>query len=311
MKFIFLGSGTFGLPALSALAKSSHRAAAVVTSADKPAGRGLRVAESPIKAHARSLGLPLIELENPNSSESIGRALELGAECVVAVSYGVIFKKHFLTAFPKGCINLHASLLPRHRGASPVASALLAGDAETGVTTQLMAERLDAGDILLQDKLALKGSENAEEVTQRLSEMGGDLVVKTLDQIAAGKAQGQPQDETKVTYAPKLSKEDGRIDWSRSAQEIHNQVRAFYIWPGSRAAWNGKEITILQTSVAGDAPLEAGTVIGPSPEGIRVACGKGTLVIERLQLEGRKAMSFKDFLNGNRLEPGTVLGRAN
>ena len=226
------------------------------------------------------------------------------------VSQKRIFSPRFLRLPPRGCVNVHASLLPKYRGASPIAYALLNGERETGVTTIRLTERLDAGEILLQEALPLKGDENALELRDNLAVLGGKVLVRTLDMMEKGTLKPKPQNEGAATPAPKLRKEDGWIDWAKTAEQIHNQVRAFYVWPGSKTLLEGKEVTILKTSFdSRPAAGKPGEVTGTKgPRGIEIAAGKGTLFIHELKLEGKKAMGWRDFLNGHPIKAGAVLG---
>lgn len=309
MKTVFFGSGPFGLAALVELAGGSHPVAGVVTSSDKRSGRGLKVGESPVKAFARERGLAVLDIADANSDAALAALEKLGADVFSVVSFGTIFSPRLLRLPPRGCVNVHASLLPKYRGASPIAYALLNGEHETGVTTIRLTERLDAGEILLQEALPLKGDENALEVRDRLAALGGKLLVRTLDMMEKGTLKPRKQDDAAATPAPKLKKEDGWMDWTRPAEEIHNRVRAFYIWPGSKTRLDGSEITVLKTSFA-DKPAagKPGEVTGVKGPGIEVAAGKGVLFIHELKPEGKKAMGWKDFLNGRPVKPGAVLG---
>lgn len=310
MKIIFFGAGTFGLPTLAKLHRGSHRLLGIVTSADKPQGRGLRLAESPIRLFAKENRIPVLPFSNPNSPEALRELQQIGADAFVVVSFGVIFSKAFLTLPKFGCINLHASLLPSYRGASPIAYALLNGDRETGVSTMKLVERLDAGDVLMQKRIPLKGDENAEELFNLLSQEGAALIEPTLTGLESGSLKPQPQNERLATLAPKIKKSDGVIDWKKDARAIHNQVRAFYVWPGSKTTFNRKPVILKKTSYndrngSENAPQKPGAIIGTeNPGGIEVATGKGTLLIQDLQPEGKKVMTHREFLSGYRAKVG-------
>lgn len=316
IRLAFFGSGTFGLPSLEAIAQSPHRILGIETPPSKPRGRGLAADETPIRAFARERGIPLLQLGDANAPASIKRLTELGAELFLVISYGTILSKAFLDLAPRGAVNLHASLLPKYRGASPVAYALMNGERETGVSTIRLTERLDAGDLLVQERLKVAEDETTPELLPRLAKLGASAVMKTLDLTAEDKLAPLAQDDRDATYAPKLKKEDAWINWSQPAFRIHNRVRAFASWPGSRTLWKDKELLILKTRVVKDEPPEGapaalpGTVVDPrDPDGIRVATGQGDLLVRELQLEGRRPMAWKDFLNGCPVERGAKWGR--
>ena len=309
---VFLGSGTFGLPTLEALAAGPHRILAVETPPVKPRGRGLVSDETPIRAFARERKIPLLDLGGVNAPAAHARLAALRPELFLVISYGTILSKAFLDLAPRGAVNLHASLLPQYRGAAPIAYALMNGERETGVSTIRLTERLDAGDVLVQERTRISPDENAPELFERLAKLGADAVVKTLDGLAEGTIKPAPQDDSDASYAPKLKKEDAWINWSQPAYRIHNRVRAFASWPGSRTLWKDKELLVLKTRVAEgeDSGGAAGTVVDPrDPGGIRVATGAGDLLVRELQLEGRKPMAWKDFLNGSPVETGAKWGR--
>ena len=312
MKIIFFGSGSFALPALIALVSSPHEILGVVTPKDKPRGRGLKVTESPVRALAGQKGIRILDLSNVNDASSLKVLEGLRADVFVTVSYGQILSPRFLNLSPKGCVNLHPSLLPKFRGASPVRAALLKGEKETGVTTFKIVEKLDAGDIYFQESLPLSGDENAQELSIRLAEMGAKCVVRTLDLMETGQLQSRPQNESRATKAPKLKKEDSWIDWKLGAKELHNHVRAFFGWPGSRTTMSDKELILLKTTFEdeGDASsfVPGELVRIHDSEGLCVATGRGFLWIKELKLAGKRAMPYRDFLNGHPLKTGVIFG---
>ena len=311
MKLVFFGAGTFGLPTLSALADSSHKIVGVVTSADKPVGRGLKMAEAPVKTLARERDLPLLPLADVNAPEAMAELKRLSADVFVAVSFGQIFSEAFIALPPRGVVNVHASLLPKYRGAAPVAYSLLNGDKETGVTTMKIARRLDAGDILLQEKTPVAPEDDAHTLTERLARIGGPCAVRTLDLMERGALHPVAQEESRATSAPKLSRQDAWIDWARPAEEVHNRVRAFAIWPGSKTLCDGRELAVIRTAFDASEHRAAapGTVVDAAhARGIRVATGKGDLFLMEVQVQGKKPVLSKDFLNGYRLKDGFVFG---
>ncbi len=226
----------------------------------------------------------------------------------MVVSFGVIFSKDILEIPALGSVNLHASLLPKYRGAAPIAYALLNGDNETGVTTMWLAKKLDSGDMLLQEKMKLNGDENAASVKGELAKIGAGVMLKTLDLLEAGKIQSKQQDHAKATSAPKIKKEDGRIDWSKGADAIHNSVRAYCLWPRSRTKFKRKDMIVLKTmkcQLDTDCSTVPGTIIEISDtQGIRVAAGEKSIYIQELKPEGKRAMSAHAFVNGHSVKLG-------
>ncbi len=310
MKLAFLGTSDFAVPALKALVEAGHDLVAVYTRAPRPAGRGQQERRTPVHEAAAALGLPVRTpkgLRSEAEAEAF-RALDLDAAVVVA--YGHILPRAFLDAPVLGCLNIHGSLLPRWRGAAPIHRAILAGDAESGVTIMRMDEGLDTGPMLLAERTPISAADTAESVHDRLAELGARLIVSTLDALVAGTLQPVPQPEQGVTYAHKLGKEEGTLDWRRPAAELERKVRAFHPWPGTwfemPAALGGERIKVLSAglALAGGAP---GTVtIGRDGLPI-VACGVGGLKLLRLQRPGKAAQAADAFLRGFALAPGTVL----
>jgi methionyl-tRNA formyltransferase len=310
MKLAFLGTSEFAVPALRALVEAGHDVVAVYTRAPKPAGRGQQERRTPVHELALSLGLPVrtpASLRREDEARAF-RALDLDAAVVVA--YGHILPKSFLDAPILGCINIHGSLLPRWRGAAPIHRAILSGDAETGVTTMRMDEGLDTGPMLLAERTTISAADTAETVHDRLAELGARLIVSTLDGLVAKTLEPVPQPDDGVTYAHKLGKEEGALDWRRPAAELERKVRAFHPWPGT---WfevpteNGTErIKVLAAglTLAGGAP---GTVSIARDGFPVVACGVGGLKLMKLQRPGKSAQSADAFLRGFALAAGTVL----
>lgn len=314
MKLIYFTAGDFGLPALSALHQSSHVIQGVVTTPDKPQGRGQHVQPAPAKVLAEKLGIPVLRINKVNKPESLEELRTFSSDVFVVASFGQILNNDFLNLPPCGCVNIHPSLLPKYRGASPIAEALMQGDQVVGTTTMRVSSELDAGDILLQDCITLQGNENAKDVWDRLAVLSGELLVRTLDELEEGSLKAVPQNSKKATYCSKLTKEDSALDWSWTAEKIHNRVRGLYLWPGTTTVMNGKKLKIIQTLVdssLGNDQKKPGEVLEiKDPHGIRVACGKGSVYIHKLQLEGKRPMRYDDFAHGHQIKPGLVLGEA-
>ncbi len=300
-----MGTPRFAVPSLRALVSAGHDVVAVVTQPDKPKGRGRRTAPPPVKCEAVSHGIQVLQPAKIRTDEFALCLEGLEPEVVCVVAYGKILPKRVLDIPPRGCINVHASLLPKYRGAAPVNWAIIRGERTTGVTTMLMDEGMDTGDILLQRQVAIE-DDDAETLAERLSHVGAELLVETLEALERGALTPRPQDDSAATYAPMLKKEMGLIDWSRDAEEIRNLVRGLRPWPGAYTQWGEKTLKVIRAVVA-QGEGRPGEVIEASTS-LVVAAGRGALRIEELQLEGSKRMGAADFLRGHRIETGTVLG---
>jgi methionyl-tRNA formyltransferase len=310
VRVVFLGTPEFAVPSLAALVRRFD-VALVLTQPDRPKGRGRHIAEPPVKTLARSFGLSVLQPEVLDEREMRPHFEQAGAEALVVVAYGLKIPDWLLALHPRGAINVHGSLLPAYRGAAPVNRAIINGDAETGVTTMLLASRMDAGPMLMQRRTPIGPEETAGEVTARLAELGAGLLVVTLDGLASGIVQPREQDETLATTAPKLKKEDGLIDWTRSAREIVNLVRGVNPWPGAYTHLDGRPLKIWKAAIAARpaAASSPGTLLAASlHDGLLVACGAGEAVsLLNVQTEGKKPLSAPEFLRGRALAAGTVL----
>ncbi len=303
MRIVFCGTGDIGLPSLKSLADSpQHKVVGVVTQPDRPAGREMRPRPSAIKIEALARGIPVFQPERLRKDFST--LAGWAPDVMVVAAYGQILPLAVLEIPRLGCLNIHASLLPRHRGASPIQAAILAGDAGSGITIMFMDEGLDTGDILLARPTPIPSTESAGELHDRLAEIAPEALMEALDLLASGQAPRIPQDSALATYAPKLGKRDGRLDWMQPADQLARRVRAMTPWPGASARLNGG---ILKIHSAGEGALAGspGTVLSAGPDGIAVAAGKGSLVLQGIQLEGRKRLSAGDFLRGFPVVPGT------
>lgn len=315
MRVVFFGTPEFAVPSLAALAHR-HEVALALTQPDRPKGRGRQVAEPPVKALARDLGIPVLQPERLEEASLRPRLEAAGAEAAVVVAYGLKVPDWLLAFHRLGAVNVHGSLLPAYRGASPVSRAVMNGDAETGVTTMLLASRMDAGPILMQRRTPIGPEETAGELAARLAVLGAELLVVTLDGLASGIVQPRPQDEALASFAPKLRKEDGLIDWSRRAPEIVDLVRGVNPWPGAYTQLDGRPLKVWKAAAlprrAGSgppSPAAPGTVLAASlHEGLLVACGDGEVVaLLNVQTEGKKPLSAAEFLRGRALTPGQEL----
>ncbi len=305
---LFMGTPEFAVPSLELLIKNKYTLLAVVTQPDRPRGRGNRVIPSPVKKLALEHGIPVLQPERL-TVDFIQEVKQLAPEVVVVAAYGKILPKSLLEIPPLGCINVHASLLPEYRGAAPVHRAILNGDSVTGVTIMYMAEGMDTGDIILQKETEISFEETVGSLHQRLSIMGAELLDTALKKLLRGEASRRKQDSTTATYAPPLKREEEKINWEQDARHIHNQVRGMNPWPGAYTMWKGHRVKIWRSSVVeSEAEGKPGEVIHLGKEGITVAAGRGALTIEELQLSGGKKMPVGEFLRGNPLTPGTLLG---
>ncbi|MGE0405895.1 MAG: methionyl-tRNA formyltransferase [Candidatus Korobacteraceae bacterium] len=312
MDLVFCGTSGFAVPTLQALMDSPEfTVKLVVTQPDRPRGRGLELVASPVKQLALSHHLPVTQPEKIKNNPEFRVQLEaIRPQAIVVVAYGRIVPQWMLDLPPLGNINLHASLLPKYRGAAPIQWAIAQGEEVTGVTTMRIDAGLDTGDILLKRELVISPDDTAETLSPRLAEIGAPLMVETLRALAAGSIQPMPQDDTQATLAPILKKEDGRIDWQRSAREIHNRLRGFQPWPGAFTTFRGKTLNIWGATFhdGSQASLAPGQMI---VEGDRllVSCGDGTsLELSIVQPEGKKRMSAADFVRGYRPGRGEILG---
>ena len=306
MKLAFLGTSEFAVPALKALVEAGHDVVAVYTRAPPPAGRGQQERRTPVHELALSLELAVRTPKGLRSEEEAAAFRALDLDAAVVVSYGHILPKAFLDAPVLGCINIHGSLLPRWRGAAPIHRAILAGDAETGVTIMRMDEGLDTGPMLLAESTPISAADTAETVHDRLAELGGRLIVSTLDALVARTIEPVPQPDNGVTYAHKRGKEEGALDWRRPAAELERKVRAFHPGPGTWFEVEGERIKVLGAALALAGGVPGAVSIGGDGFPV-VACAVGGLKLLKLQRAGKSAQAADAFLRGFSLTAGTVL----
>lgn len=308
MNVVFFGTSGFGLPSLEAIART-HSLKAVVSTPNKPQGRSLKPQASPIKEWALDKGVPYFDFFKEHSAQTLRTLKDMGPDAFVVASFGVILDKETLGIPRLMPLNIHASLLPKYRGASPMQAALLNGDTHTGITVIRMVERLDAGDMLLKKRLAIAPGETIGELEKRLAALGAESILEALELLAKGKPPLTAQDEKEASLTKKIAKERGRIVWNDSAERIDARVRAYQGWPGSFFFCRGKRIVVCKAHSLPHSPAVPGTVLEASEkEGILVAAaGSGAVRLETLQLEGKKALGWREFLRGFRLKKGEVL----
>jgi len=313
LRIVFAGTPEFALPTLARLASSPHRLIGVLTQPDRPAGRGRAPKASPVKQRALELGLSLDQPADLKTPESRAMLLQWAPDLLVVVAYGLILPPAVLALPRLGCINVHASLLPRWRGAAPIARAILAGDAHTGVSIMQMEAGLDTGPVFAAASVPIDSSATSAQLHEQLASLGASLLLATLDGVAAGTAHAVPQAEQGVTYAAKIERREARIDWDCTAEHIDRQVRAFNPWPVAETLWRGGQLRIWEaaviaaTAAPGAPAARAGTVLGLDERGLQLACGQGVLAIRRLQLPGRRVVAARDFANAAN-PVGSVLG---
>lgn len=303
MRIIFAGTPHFAERALAALLAAGHDIPLVLTQPDRQAGRGMKVGMSPVKQLAQRRGLPVFQPPNLRGPEALERLRAASAEVMVVAAYGLILPVEVLKVAPRGALNIHASLLPRWRGAAPIQRALLAGDTETGITIMQMEAGLDTGAMLARRPIPIAAVDNAVTLHDRLAELGAEMIVATLHEIVLGTPVATPQPADGVTYAHKIEKREAPLDWRKSSAELDRQVRAFNPFPGASATLEG-----VGVKVWGAHPVEGsgspGTVIAAGEDGVVVACGHGALVLTELQRAGAKRLAAREFLLGHRLAPG-------
>ncbi len=307
MKLVYAGTPEFALPSLRALLDAGHAVRAVYTQPDRPAGRGKELRESPVKRFARERGL---EIRTPATLKDPGEQAGLAAlkpDAMIVVAYGLLLPQAVLDIPRFGCINVHASLLPRWRGAAPIARAIEAGDSTTGVTIMQMAAGLDTGPMLRTVETPIAAEDTAQTLHDRLAELGASALVATLADIESGTASATPQDDALATYAKKLARDEARLDWSLPAEVLARKVRAFNPAPIAFTMLHGETLRVLAAHAAAGngAP---GTVLRADADGIAVAAGRDALILETVQLQGRRPMAAREFLNGRPIPAGTILG---
>lgn len=307
MRVVFMGTPGFAVTSFQRIRESSHRVVGVVTQPDRPAGRGLRMASSPVKEEAVCADIPIFQSEDLKSKEFLRKLNDWSADCFVVVGFTILPSVVYEMP-PMGAFNLHASLLPKYRGAAPIQWALMNGETQTGVTTFFLQKRVDTGDLILQEATAIGDLETAGELHDRLADMGAGLVVRTLDLIESGETVPRPQSGASCP-APKITKAHRIIDWARPAKDIVNQIRGLSPVPCASTRWHGKGLKVFRAGHSeASRTAEAGTIVNISSDHIQVTASEGSVLLFDVQLEGKKRMRMDAFLRGTRIEPGMRLG---
>jgi methionyl-tRNA formyltransferase len=309
IRTVFMGTPEFAVPALRTLTDLGMPVVAVFTQPDRPKGRGKVLMPPPVKVAAEELGIPVRQPLKLRDPQAVAELRQIAPDLIVVAAYGQILPKAVLEIPRFGCINVHASLLPRFRGASPINKAVMEGATETGITTMLMDVGLDTGAILLRRALPIGFEETAGELHDRLAPLGGEVLAETVRLLCRGELRPQAQDDAASSYAPLLKKEDGRIDWQRSAGEIHNLVRGLDPWPGAYTLVGETPLKLFRTlPLDGEGDGPPGRIAAVGPEGLRVFCGRGVLLVREVQVPGRKRLPLAEFLHGHSLAVGQCLG---
>jgi len=311
MRIIFIGSGQFGIDCLNALEQSSHSLRFIVTQPPNPAGRGRKPSPTPTANWANAYSIPFLETDNVNTPETIEKLADYNPDLIVVIAFGQKIGNELINLPPKGAINVHASLLPRYRGAAPINWAIINGEAETGISIITLAEKMDAGSILAQSKTNIAPDETAGQLHDRLAQMAAPLLLKTIEQIADGSIIYTEQNHSEATLAPKLKKSDGFIDFAETAESLERKIRGFWPWPGASATFLSKKTNkSIRVTIATAEIVEASNRAGLSPgtldENLNVTCGANALKIKKIKPAGSPLMDFKDFVNGRQTQPGDL-----
>ena len=300
MRILFMGTPDFAVASLKRLVEDGHDVCGVFTQPDKPKNRGHKMAFSPVKEYALTVGIPVYQPVKLRDGEALRLVEELAPELIVVAAYGRILPEDILNTPPYGSINVHSSILPKYRGAAPINWAILNGDSVTGVTIMYMAKELDAGDVILCRETAIDPDEDAQMLTARLAALGADALAEAVERLHDGTAVRLPQDHSAYTYAPMLDRSLSPLDFSKSARQLHDQVRGLIPWPCAPMTLDGKNVKVYRTAVGGETALAAGKIAEAGKQGLAIACGDGRLLcILELQAEGGKRMAAADYLRGH------------
>ncbi|SDB97970.1 methionyl-tRNA formyltransferase [Melghirimyces thermohalophilus] len=310
-RIVFMGTPDFAVPSLKTLVEEGYEVLSVVTQPDRPRGRKRVMTPPPVKEVAQELGIPVFQPEKLRKPENVQQVVDLNPDLIVTAAYGQILPREVLEVPRYGCINVHASLLPKYRGGAPIHHALIRGEKKTGVTIMYMVEALDAGDMLAQQAIPIERDDDVSSLHDKLARVGAELLAKTVPPLLKGEIEATPQEEDQVTFAPNIRREDERIDWNRHPEELFNQVRGLSPWPVAYTQWKGKPLKIWRAEPVSLAePAAPGTVVQVSEDGVVVAAKGGGLRLLELQPAGKKRMTAEQFARGRNMEPGEVLGES-
>ncbi|MGI6697388.1 MAG: methionyl-tRNA formyltransferase [Clostridia bacterium] len=309
MKIVFMGTPDFALASLDKLIDGGYEIAAVVTQPDRPKGRGKKLTPPPVKERALEAGLRVLQPERVKDSGFIEALKELSPDIIIVVAYGQILPEKIINLPAMGCINVHASLLPKYRGAAPINWCIINGESRTGVTTMYMDKGMDTGDILLQRETEIGENETAGELHDRLAALGADLLLETLEGLQRNEVERKAQDHSAATYAPQLDRETGRVDWNSDAKSIYNLIRGTNPWPGCYTVYKGERMKLWEAKVLEQKSRgTAGKVLEAGHGGMLVQAGSGTLLVTKIQMPSSRVMTVDEYLRGNSLETGYILG---
>ncbi len=300
MRILFMGTPEFAVASLKRLVEDGHQVCGVFTQPDKPKNRGHKMAFSPVKEYALTVGIPVYQPLKMRDGEALGIVRKLAPELIVVAAYGKLLPEDILNTPPYGSINVHSSLLPKYRGAAPINWAILNGERVTGVSIMYMAKELDAGDVILCRETPIDPDEDAQALTARLALLGADALAEAVEQLKNGTAQRTPQDHSAFTYAPMLDRSLSPMDFTRSAQQLHDQVRGLIPWPCASMTLDGRTVKVYRTAIGGETALAAGRIAEAGKQGLAIACGDGRLLrVLELQAEGGRRMAAADYLRGH------------
>lgn len=308
MKILFMGTPDFAVPCLEALVQSNHKVCGAVTQPDKPKGRGHKLQPPPVKEYAFAHNIPIFQPTTLRDGAFAEIAAQLAPDIIIVVAYGKILPIDLLELPPFGCVNVHASLLPKYRGAGPIQWSVINGEKETGITTMYMGEGLDTGDMLLKRATEIQPAETASELHDRLAGIGAELLLETLTELENGTAVRIPQNDEEATYAPMISKQTGRIDWTKPAQEVVNLIRGCNSWPIAHTMYQGEPLKIIRAAVGEKTAKPSGTLLGVQQGKLAVAAGDGhSVLVSEVQFAGSKRMSVESYLNGHTIDMNQIL----
>lgn len=309
MKIVFMGTPDFAVPCLQALIDNKHEVVGVVTQPDRAKGRGNKLTSPPVKVLAEKFGIPVFQPEKVKTPEFVDKLRGLAPEVIIVVAFGQILSQAILDIPPKGCINVHGSLLPKYRGAGPIQWSIINGDKTTGVTTMYMDKGLDTGDMIIKREFDILENETAQELHDKMSIIGAEVLIETLQLIEKGQAPRTPQKHEEHTYAPMLDKTTGKIDWSKPARDIYNLIRGTYPWPGAYSSYQGRNFKVFGSEIYDENTVnsEVGKISEIGKDYIMVSCGKGFIKINELQFENEKRMGVEAYLRGHNIDTDTKL----